>query len=395
MNPDTRAYIERLLAEQAKQAGATGDMEFLGYTYPNVREQGPDFSPVWREDAAGFRFSGPPIEPDPIESMMAGREPMRNPEQLTANAARAITSAIVGRSPFANPYDPNLTVGQALSELGVDGLNNIIGQVGFALLEPGPFDLAPAFGALIGIPLELQRMIAKRIHPSLLDWDGLPMQMYRGSAHPSTEILTHTGTNYTTTLRGAHHTPDPVYAGDFTEIDHMPRGNYRIGANVRMESPVVTRVLEMRGTRPILPDEADDLKRAIQTLYGGRVSEEVLDETLRFIDDLEAGGQPFDLPMMDRVYAELDYDFKRQSGRGNSAVGPTRMQLLTTAGYEGYGDLGAIFEHEFLTFDPGKNLIRANHPEDAVAWMLRRPDVSPEEMEVLQRAMEQYGVPPQ
>jgi hypothetical protein len=393
MNPSERQVIERILREQAAAADATGDLDFLGYTYPNVRESGPDLSPIPQVDAAGFPFVAAPIEPDRYEWAAAGGALHTNSEQITANVARALTKGITGRNPLDEAYDPDLTVGQALSELGVTGLNNIIGQVGFAVLEPGPFDLLPAFGALIGIPKVLQEMIAKRVHPSLIDWDGLPMQMYRGQRVVTPGRNTHVGPNYTSQLRGGHHTPDPYYAGDFTEIDHMPRGNYQIGANIRMESPAVSRVLEVRGTRPIQPGEAADLKRAIESLYGSSVSGETLSETLRYIDELEAAGRPFDLPEMDRIYAELDFDYKKRSPHRNAAVGPTRMDLLTTAGYEGYSDLGNIFEHEFLTFDPGRNLIRAYHPEDAIEWLSRRPDLSEKEMDLLQRLTEQYGAP--
>lgn len=395
MNPsDTRRTIERILREQAERADATGDMEFLGYAYPHAK-QDPDPAPP-----PPMPWGGPPIEPDWMEwaNMVGNTEthPSMNPQALSANAWRFI---------FASPHewsdmqwDHDLTMREMLEEKGFEGWKNFVMQIGLGIIEPGPGQVAQAFGQLIGIPMSLQKMVGKRIHPILRDWDDTPLQQYHGTHGYPRGVGVEYGlpkassVNYNTGhLRGHHTTLDPRYASDFTS-DPGSRfwlDEYPAGARVRMESPVVRRVLEHRGTRPLLTDEAHDLKRAIERLYRGRAKDDVVDETLRYIDELQAADKPFDLGELDEVFRELSWGVEHATP---GAVPPTRMELVRAAGYEGYSDLTGIFEEEFLTFKPGENIIRAHHPEDAIRWLLRQPDITPEEMSTIERLVRELDI---
>lgn len=350
-----------MLAEQAEAAGATGDMRFLGSmspVSPRERER-----PFWEGMGEG---SG-------------------NPQALIANAYRYASTAPHEWGDLGG-FDPQLSFGEVLSEQGFEGWRNLAGQIALGVIEPGPADLARMASFLVGIPMSIQKMLAKRIHPSLIDVDGTPLQQYHGTPRVY-DRATGISRNFSADLRGHHTTPDPTNASDFAL---QPTGGYGPGSNVRMETPAVRRVLETRSNVPMKPDEAADLQRSLEGYYRGKIPDDVLDETLRYVDDLQAGGEPFDIRHLDRIYDELTWNWKKT--QGTSAPGPTRYQILRRGGWEGYSDLDEVYEFEFLTFDPAKNIIRAGHVEDATDWLLRQPDLTPAEMNAITRIMQELGL---
>ena len=357
MDPTTRANLERILAEQAELAGATGDLGTLRRLEPpNMAERVRPNTNFW--GAWGDR----PLSEAPF-----------------ANAYRyGVTPPSEWRD--LGGFDPDATFESVLREQGFEGWRNLLGQLVLGVAEPGPSDIARAFSLLVGIPLDLQKMIGKRIHPILRDADGTPFQQYHGTTKVY-DRATASSPNFNAQLRGHHTTPDPTNASDF--------GGYGPGSNVRLESPVVRRVLETRSNVPMVAEEAVDLQRALEGYYRGKVPDDVLDETLRYIDDLHEGGQPFDIRHFDRIYDELSWNWKK--AHDTSAPGPTRFQILRRGGWEGYSDLDEVYEFEFLTFDP-KNLVRGNQPQDAVDWLLRQPDISPEEMGTITRIANEMGL---
>lgn len=241
--------------------------------------------------------------------------------------------------------------------------------------------VAPAaLGFLAGIPRGMQRMLASRIDPALIGPDRLPIQQYHGTpvAFRDPPIR---APNEGSPGAGHHTTPIPRSASNYAS-------DYGPAPNVRMETPAIRRMTvdaeSGLPTRPLTDTEFERIATDIRQYSVDGVDQRDIDYALEVLS-------------RNRDHLTIDNiaEISRRLARGPIEAGDipiyqqayykTQMQadILDGLGVRGYAGSHGPHYNEFLTFFPEEDLIRANHPEDAVRWLTRQGDLTPDEMSEL------------
>lgn len=429
-----------------------GITDLLGW-FQNYLEYNPDFfsrperPPAYQQDpldrAAGDLLHDPtPVEYSHLGMHKAVGDMRRRDDamsvsplwdEMTGNAARYLL-----RNPADWPnlgWEPFSDYRQAVGELGIEGLQAVLAEAGLGVLEPGPGDAMRSLGALFGIPLSLQKMIAKRIHPAGIGPDRLPYQQYHGTSRPFARAGE--GTDPWAGPEYAHHTTRtgeyassyadshrwmPAVIDDATKLDLA----HEIGERpmVRMETSLVP----PRPTRgspplPLRPRNAVEARRIIGTVrqrFGGSDGSILMDpaQHQRIMDRFEAIEAKGETTYED--LRELYHEIWRVANEVGAAAdqaggavwqnwdvydeaGSLITDLENAFGFEGYANIdigGSVpFQHsgvwegsgEFVTRDMDA-VIRAYHPEDAISWLLQQPDLTVGERAEVLQAVEELGL---
>lgn len=334
-----------------------------------------------------------------------------NPEGLGANAFQYLTRNPVDW-PDVGGFDPNLTFGDVAAGHGFEGFRALAAEGAMGVLEPGP---AEALGLLVGIPRRLQGMIARRINPLGVGPDRLPYQQYHGTD----TAFDRAGTNLPPWEVDYHHhtTRTPRYAENYTykgplDVDSDLWG----GPNIRMETTLLRRPRPQIGSPPLdaRPGEVDRVARLIDdtlntVVPSGGLTDQGTQRLHRALDRMRTSGKIDHESMTELHYSLMDgIDELVDQGMLNGYEGfDLRQNLLEEVygafDFDGYInlDIGSRtpFDHhgaiqgsgEFVTNDM-RNVIRANHPEDAIRWLAAQPDLQPEELAELWRAANELGM---
>lgn len=369
MNPETRAYIERLLAEQAQQAGATGDMEFLGYTYHNAsRDLPPDVRTIPQEIGEPFR---PPRDIDMMEAarVMSGQEfdafMGMNPQALSSN---------LWAYGLRNPnewgeveWDRELTYGKMLEDIGIEGARNLAAQGALGLLEPGPGELAQ-IAALV--PQRLLRTFGTlskgglnavpHYHGTPYAYYGMPRASKSGDLGP-----------------GFYITRDPSYSNFYTKeqpfASHGPldpdvarAGNVRPGY-------VAGRVLDIDDLEPMTTSQARSLLEPLRATQPGLYEDMMRKARRGQLSEAELWRDMYDLDMEVMGYSP-EWDPGEVAQEWVGGPGKDVMQQL---GYVGaYSDrIG-----EGVVWNPQKHYIAPWDVDGMLRAIAESDAVPPEEV---------------
>ena len=340
-------------------------------------------------------------------------------DEMTGNAARYLL-----RNPADWPnlgWEPFSDYRQAVGELGIEGLQAVLAEAGLGVLEPGPGDAMRSLGALFGIPLSLQKMIAKRIHPSTVGSDNLPYQMYHGTdAHfdfAGRESPARIGSGHHMTRTGEYASTYSPHAESVVPDDPGEawlRGQDWFRPQVRMESPALRRPIVRGQPMPVSEREVNEFATA-------------------FMHELDLAGRSLVLPDDARMGIQIRLEHFANKALEQGAMTPADLNqfLYDTAGVyfdavedapwdiinevasnaflrigiDGYIDPTGVgrsvpFTHrgvsepsgEFVSFDPDRSVVRASHPEDAIRWLLRQPDLTVGERAEVLQAVEELGL---
>jgi hypothetical protein len=370
MNPETRAYIERLLAEQAQQAGATGDMEFLGYTYPNVSQDlPPDVRTIPQEIGEPFR---PPRDIDMMEAarVMSGQEfdafMGMNPQALSSN---------LWAYGLRNPnewgeveWDRELTYGKMLEDIGIEGARNLAAQGALGLLEPGPGELAQ-IAALV--PQRLLRTFGTlskgglnavpHYHGTPYAYYGMPRASKSGDLGP-----------------GFYITRDPSYSNFYTE--ERPFGtagpldnSVNRAGNVR-PGYVAGRVLDIDNMEPMSSSEARALLEPIRTKKPGFYEDMMRRARRGQLNEAELWREAYDLDIQSSMWAD---DFDPGIADEPAWLAGEGNELLRDMGYVGaYSN----YTGEGVVWDPAKHYIAPWDVDGMLRAIAESDAVPPEEV---------------
>jgi hypothetical protein len=291
MNPETRAYIERLLADQARQADAAGDLGFLGSverlagspTGTGAGGSGArDTRAFWQNDDRG-RTSGwtdPAAmaqalnEPGTVESLFDYAESWTYPLD---GPSRALGAVVGGRNPLSAAPDQNAPYfSEALVEKGVPRWLATLAEF-FAVPDPTGAktigDLIPALTLVAGlVPRRLVSTLGK------LDPSGLNIQPYYHGT-PYRHVGDFQPSPHGDLGPGLYFTEDPSYAGGWytREQPFASEGPRVLGAEVApnvFPGYIAGRVLNIDDLDPI------PMNQARTTLAPIRDSDPVLYEHL-------------------------------------------------------------------------------------------------------------------
>jgi hypothetical protein len=397
VDPDTRRTIERILAEQAQQAGHSEDLGSIERIAP--RERAPE---LWDL-------------------------PPTNAEVLPANLWR------YAMTPPQNwgdvTWDRDLTMERMLEERGVTGWRNLLGQVGLGIAEPGASEFTAGLRGLSSmaatVPRELMEAFGRAVekknafYRSTVAHDP-PLSPIRTAYHGSPRAYgdpepspygdhgagyyftghADTGSDYAEGMtRATRNLPDATPnvrafypAGRFMDLSHD---------RILVDPNQGRKILDAVGRNPILSDPEfplpDTLLRDLPT---GNVSETGLYQEMlrRYIAhyNVHRGRQLMieyedrlsrvsdDMPT-DAVMDWYETELSRVPGHARNALN----EYLHSLGYDGLWD-----GFEGVAFDPKRSLIA---PWDAEGMLRFIERVSPDEADglrgIVDRWMEPVGGP--
>ena len=407
-----REWLERLLAGQAAQADATGDMEFLGYSYPHAKQQ---------RHPEPMPRGGPPRQPDLMEwSRIVGdpsSHPMFNPEVLPANLWNYGVGAMVGRTP--QEWNPDLRMGDMLRGYGLEGWKNVAAQLGLGIIEPGPGDFAKWAPAIAGgLAAAIPRSLLSAFEEALAKSSGgrfdRTTRFFHGTPIPTRGQLR--ASEYGDYGRGLYFTDDAFEADGYSE------GLTKATRNIPDPAPNVHAFYatgRLLHKNDIIPEaEAERLLKQLQAnpvwqrARGRLLRATELEHDLAYRHDLRYGDfyeearvtfeDVIDFEGQNRVHAQFepilesldpdDYRFDsymtefRDELRKLRGVGRNELNnFLQDAGFD-----GAWFGDEGILFNPAKSIV---YPWDAPA-MLRVVEesgvVSPEELNRLAAEVDRW-----
>jgi len=366
VNPNERAHIERILAEQAERAGATGDLEFLGYSYPHAKqEQRPDLSPIPQETGEPYRT---PRNVDMLEAarMLGHREFDRsigmNEQALGANLWR------LGLTPSSQwsqlEWDRELTYGKMLEDLGIEGARNLAAQGALSIIEPGPGQLAQIAAMIPQRLLNTFGKLSRGGINALPHYHGTPYAYYSSPRPSASGDLG----------PGFYVTRDPSYSNFYTKeqpfASQGPLSNDITRAGNVRPGYVAGRVLDIDDLNPMTTSQARAILEPVRVKRPG-VYEDLMRKARRGqLSEAELWREMYDLDVQASIWAD-DFDPGEYSeprwlaGDGN--------ELLREMGYVGaYSGL----KGEGVVWDPSRHYI-APWDVDAMLRAIAESDIVP------------------